>query len=444
MDDPFGSTDPLFGSIVVMFILTIINAFLAGAEMAFVSLNPGKIKDMADKGDKKAQRVQKLLQKPDSFLSAIQVGITFAGFFNSASASQAFASRLAPLLGASKGAITLATLIVTLLISYVSLVLGELYPKQLALQIPEKYARSASLPIMALLFLFRPFIALVNLSTGLLKKLTPIDFSKKEEKLTRSEMSMLLKNSTNDGAIDLDEFNMMRGVLSLDSRLVTEIMVPRVDAFMLDVLDNNQKNLNILLNQTHSRVPLYEDDRDAIIGIVHLRDVVRKLPLLRSGKLTLRQIVRPALFIPETLRTDELLLKFKSAETHMAIIVDEFGGMEGIVTLDDLMSEIVGDIPDEYSEDEDEITKINEREFLLKGSLTLSDFNEYFDEDIETEDADTLAGFLIEQLGFIPGPKDEAKLTYKNYVFVVRRVNRMRIELIKMEVLGAEKQDGQA
>lgn len=128
----------------------------------------------------------------------------------------------------------------------------------------------------------------------------------------------------------------------------------------------------------------------------------------------------------------------------MAIIVDEFGGMEGIVTLDDLMSEIVGDIPDEYSEDEDEITKINEREFLLKGSLTLSDFNEYFDEDIETEDADTLAGFLIEQLGFIPGPKDEAKLTYKNYVFVVRRVNRMRIELIKMEVLGAEKQDGQA
>lgn len=438
MDDPSG---PLLGSIISILVLTLINAFLAGAEMAFVSLNPAKIKELADKGNKKALRVQRLLKSSDSFLSAIQVGITLAGFFNSAAASQAFVKLLSPLLGNNALAVTLATIIVTLIISYISLVLGELYPKQLALQVPEKYAMNSSGAIAFICKAFHPFILLLNFSTGLLKKLTPLDFTKKEEKLTRNEMSALLKNSTNDGAIDLEEFNMMKGVLSLDSRQVTEIMVPRVDAYMLDILDDEQENITKLIKQPHSRVPLFEDDKDNIIGVVHIRDVVLRLKELRSGKIKLRDILRPALFIPETLMTDELLLKFRQEGTHMALIVDEFGGFEGLVCLNDLLSEIVGDIPDEYSDEEKEIMPIGEKSFLLAGSLNISDFNEQFTPHIESEDADTLAGFLISKLGFIPQPREKAELKYKQYLFEVRRVNKTRIELIKMSILSGNDEE---
>lgn len=432
MDDPAGSN--LFGSIVLIFVLTLLNAFLAGAEMAFVSLNPARIKEMADKGDKKARRVQRLLADSDSFLSAIQVGITLGGFFNSASASQAFVSRLAPLFGMGAGAETIATFIVTLVISYITLVLGELYPKQVALQIPETYARVSSGFILVMRTVFKPFIWLLNISTGLLKRITPIDFTKKEEKLTRSEMKALLNSSRNDGAIDMDEFNMMRGVLSLDSRLVTEIMVPRVDTVMIDIQDGHSDNLDKLLRQKHSRIPLYDDDKDNIIGVLHLKDILLKRDALRSGKMTLKDVARPPLFIPETLTTDELLIKFRNSRTQIAIIVDEFGGMEGIVTLEDLMSEIVGEIVDEYGESNDDIKKINDHEYVMKGSVPLSDLSRLMDIEIESEDADTIAGWIIEQLGYIPSGRGSEKVTHGRYTFTVTKASQTRIEMVRLTI----------
>ncbi len=433
MDDPSGSS--VFSSVLLIILLTLLNALLAGAEMAFVSLNPAKIKELADEGNKKAKRVQKLLADSDSFLSAIQVGITIGGFFNSASASQAFVKHLAPHFGASAGAETIATLIVTLIISYITLVLGELYPKQLALQIPEQFAMMTSGFITGLRVVFNPFIKLLNASTGVLKKITPIDFTKKEEKLTRSEIKALLNSSRNDGAIDMEEFNMMRGVLSLDSRFVTEIMVPRVDAEMIDMQDSFEENLNRLMAYKHSRVPLYDDDKDNILGIIHLVDVLINWDDLYSGKLTLNEIARPSLFVPETLMTDELLVKFRTAKTHMAIIVDEFGGVEGLVTLDDLLSEIVGDIVDEHSDMSDlNIRKIKENEYLMKGTTPLSDLNRMFDMQIYSDEADTIAGYIITELGYIPKPHGNEKLNFRQYSFVVMSATPTRILGVKMTV----------
>ena len=432
MDDPAGSS--VFGAILLIFVLTLLNAFLAGAEMAFVSLNPAKIKELADAGDKKARRVQLLLGDSDSFLSAIQVGITVGGFFSSASASQAFVSRIAPAFGASPAAQTIATFLVTLIISYVTLVLGELYPKQLALQIPETYALKSSGFILAMRTAFKPFIWLLNFSTGLLKKITPIDFTKKEEKLTRSEMKALLNSSRNDGAIDTEEFQMMRGVLSLDSRLVTEIMVPRVDAVMIDVQDPPEETVAKLLKGKHSRIPLYDDDKDNIIGILNLKDVLANRDALRRGLKTLRDVARPALFIPETLNTDELLIKFRNARTQMAVIVDEFGGVEGLVTLEDLMGEIVGEIVDEYSEDNDDMIAVNEYEYVLKGSLPLTVLNRRFDIEIESEDADTVAGWMLEQLGYIPAADKDDQVKFGNYTFTVSKASQTRIEQVRLTI----------
>ncbi len=437
MDDPGRSS--LLSSVILILVLTVVNAFLAGAEMAFVSLNPAKIQDLADKGNKRARKVQKLLLDSDSFLSAIQVGITLAGFFNSASASQSFVGLLAPVLGRIPGAETIATIIVTILVAYVSLVLGELYPKQLAIQIPEAYALRSAGPILALRTVFRPFIWLLNVSTGLLKRITPIDFSKKEEKLTRQEMKALLSSSRNDGAIDMEEFNMMRGVLSLDSRLVREIMVPRVDTNMLDAEDPQEKNMEQLLNQLHSRIPLYEGEKDRIIGIIHVKDVLLNLQALNEGSTTLRDIARPALFVPDTMYTDELLVKFQQTKQHLAVLVDEFGGVAGIITMEDLIEEIVGDIRDEYDDDDaSPLTMLSDHEAVLMGSLPLVDLNRAFDLDLTSQEADTIAGYIIERLGFIPKPGETPILENERFTLQVLRSGNTRIEAVQITLKDLE------
>jgi putative hemolysin len=442
MDDPGRSS--IFSSVLLILILTVVNAFLAGAEMAFVSLNPAKIKDLADQGSKRARKVQKLLSDSDSFLSAIQVGITLAGFFNSASASQSFVGLLAPVLGGVPGAETVATIIVTFLVAYVSLVLGELYPKQLAIQVPEAYAMMSAGAILGLRTAFRPFIWLLNASTGLLKKITPIDFSKKEEKLTRQEMKALLNSSRNDGAIDMDEFNMMRGVLSLDSRLVREIMVPRVDTNMLDAEDPQEKNMELLLTQLHSRIPLYEGEKDRVIGVIHVKDVLLNLQALNEGTVLLRDIARPALFVPDTLYTDELLVKFQQTKQHMAVLVDEFGGVAGIVTMEDLIEEIVGDIRDEYDDDDaSPLTMINEREAVLMGSLPLADLNRAFDLDITSQEADTIAGYVIEHLGYIPKPGETPAVETERFILKVLRSGNTRIEAVQITLKTRESRDAE-
>ena len=436
MDDPLPS--PFVTSIILILILTAINAFLAGAEMAFVSLNPAKIKKMADQGDRKARKVRRLLEDSDSFLSAIQVGITFAGFFNSASASQAFVGRLMPWLGHLPGAETIATALVTVIISYFTLVLGELYPKQVALQVPEQYARMSASIILGMRFVFRPFIWLLTASTSVLKRLTPIDFSKKEEKLTRSEMKALLNSSRNDGAIDMDEFNMMSGVLSLDSRMVREIMVPRVDADMIDLDDPQDENLATLLKQRHARIPLYQDNKDNILGIVHLKDVLIHQDELEQGTLSFQDVARPALFVPETLTTDEMLVKFQKAKNHMAILVDEFGGVPGLVTLHDLLEEIVGDIRDEHDGDGIPHRVINADEVILSGSMPISDLNKLYDLGLESSNADTVAGYIIKQLGYIPQQSAQEVVVTDTYTFTVIEATGTRIETILLRFLHPE------
>jgi len=305
----------------------------------------------------------------------------------------------------------------------------------LAIQVPEEYALRSAGAILAMRAIFKPFIWLLNVSTGLLKRLTPIDFSKKEEKLTRQEMKALLNSSRNDGAIDMEEFNMMRGVLSLDTRLVREIMVPRVDTHMLDADDAHEKNMELLLDQLHSRIPLFEEDKDHILGIVHLKDVLLNLQALNGGSLTLRDIVRPALFVPDTMYTDELLVKFQQSKQHLAVLVDEFGGVAGIITMEDLIEEIVGDIRDEYDDDDAQpLVRVTETEAVLMGSLPLSDLNRAFDLDLVSQEADTIAGYIIERLGYIPKPGDTPTVENERFSLKVLRSNNTRIEAVQINL----------
>lgn len=318
--------------IVIIVILVLVNAIFSAAELAFVSLNVAKIRQQAEDGDRRAQKVLKLLDNSDDFLATIQVAITLSGFLSSASAATSFVALIEPLIAHIPGASTIALLVVTIILSYVTLVLGELYPKQVALQMPEKIALATATLISVVQWIAKPFIRFLSFSTGILKKITPIEFVKEEEKLTRSEMKVLLDNSRNDGAIDLDEFTMMKGVLSLDSKLAREVMVPRTDTFMLDIDDDPSDNLRDILDTIYSRIPIYEEDKDNVIGIIHMKNVLRHAREVGFDAIDLRQIMTEPLFVPSTIYTDDLLLEFRREQQHMAILKDEYGGVEGIVT----------------------------------------------------------------------------------------------------------------
>lgn len=431
MGDP-GATN-LGGQIILIIILTVINAYLAGAELAFVSVNQSKIKELANEGNKRAKQVLRLLDDSDDFLSTIQVGITFAGFFSSASASTTFVSYLEPLLANVPGGSTIATAVVTLILSYFTLVFGELYPKQVAIQMPEKYAMFTAGSINFLQTVFKPFVWLLSASTAVLKKITPIEFTNNEEHLTRNEMQAVIASGRNDGVIDVDEFRMMQGVLSLDTKLAKEVMTPRTDTFMVDIEDDSLEVLEEVLSSQYSRIPVYDDDKDNIIGIMHAKDILREANKVGFEHIKIENIAKPAYFAPETIFVDDLLLDFKRNHQHMAILKDEYNGVVGIVTLEDLLEEIVGDIEDEYDEISHLFKKINDDTYIVNGVMPISKFNQLFKEDVDTEESDTIAGYMIERLGYFPEDRAEEVIQIGQYELTTTAVENGRIRGIQVK-----------
>ena len=430
MDEP-GS---LWPQIFVIILLTVINAIFAASEMAFVSLNQTKMTNLAEEGNKKAKRVLDLLQDSDDFLATIQVAITLAGFLSSASAATSFANRLSGVLKDIPAASTVAIVLVTMILSYLSLVLGELYPKQIALQMPEEVAMFTSGFVAVVKTIFKPFVWLLSTSTDLLQKITPIEFSEIREKFTRDEMKAILQESRKEGSIDLAEFTMLQGVLSLDTKLAREVMVPRTDTEMLDIEDDYQDILNEILDSPFSRLPIYEEDKDNVIGVIHVKNVLKQLSRQDFSDVDFRQIMSDPLFVPSTIFIDDLLVEFKREQTHLAILRDEYGGVEGIVTLEDILEEIVGEIEDESDiHDSSDIRKIDKDNYYLNGVLPLDKFNQYFDEKLESDEVDTIAGLIIYHLGYVQDDDERIMLRCNQWVLTTSHIENGRIRGIHVQ-----------
>ncbi|MEG0442584.1 MAG: hemolysin family protein [Carnobacterium sp.] len=417
----------MLGQILLIVALTAINAFFASAEMAFVSLNQGKVREKAAQGDKKSINILNLLSDSDNFLATIQVAITLAGFISSASAATSFATRLEPYLTAVPGGKQLAVVVVTIILSYITLVFGELYPKQIALQKAEEVAGFTAGTIRVVQVIATPFVKLLSLSTNLLKKITPIDFSKKEEKMTRDEFRSYLENSQKEGAIDIEQFSMLKGVLSMDTKIAREIMVPRTDTYMIDYEDGNERNIPLLLDCTYSRVPVYKSDKDNIIGIIHVKNLLKASRHTALAEIDLKELLNPPLYVPETIFMDDLLYELKRTRNQMAILNDEYGGVVGVATLEDLLEEIVGDIDDEYDETYNMIEQLTEDRYLVDGSTPLSKFNEFFETEIESNDVDSIAGFFIMEYGSIPNVAEKAVVNYADYIFTSNQIEGSRL-----------------
>ncbi|MGX7420579.1 hemolysin family protein [Carnobacterium gallinarum] len=432
---PDPESQSIVGQLILILALTLLNAFFASAEIALVSLNKGRMENQANNGDKKAQRLVKLLENPNSFLATIQVGITLAGFFSSASAATSIATRLEPVFGNAVWGKEVSIIVVTVILSYVTLVFGELYPKRIAMQKAEAVSKFSVGSITLIGKIMKPFVMLLSFSTDLLVKLTPIEMVKEEEKLTRDEMRFMLESGQKDGILEASEFHMIKGVFSLDTKMAREVMVPRTDTFMINIEDSDQENIDLLLDCRYSRVPVYKEDKDSIVGVIHLKDVLKEAKRVSFEKIEIQSILNEALFVPETIFIDDLLFELKKTQNQMAVLLDEYGGVVGIVTLEDLVEEIVGEIEDEYDEISDLYAKVDDRNYIIQGRMPIEKFNELFDLDIEGKDVDTIAGYMLTELGTIPENNENISLKLDKVELISKEVESTRLMSIHVKLL---------
>ncbi|EHZ5919195.1 HlyC/CorC family transporter [Listeria monocytogenes] len=431
--NPDPESQQIILQLILIVVLTMLNAFFASAEMALVSLNKNRVKSQAETGDKKAVMLAKLVDDPSKFLATIQVGITLAGFFSSASAATSIATRLESVFGGSSFAKELSIIVVTIVLSYITLVFGELYPKRLALQKSEKIARVSVRPIMAVGVVLRPFVKFLSFSTDILVKLTRMEKNTDNEKMTREEMQLLIETGRRDGVIEVEELQMLRGVFEMDNKYAREVMVPRTDAFMVDAEIESEELCDALLSENFSRVPVYTGDQDSVLGILHMKDFFAEARKSGFENIDVKALVKDAYFAQETMFIDDLLKNMQRTRNQMAILMDEYGGVAGIVTIEDLLEEIVGEIDDENDVFSDEVKKIDETTFIVEGRMPLDDFNEMFHVELPSRGVDTVAGFVLTLTGTIPEEDDKVVVEYGTLRFTVEEMNDARLVSVRVE-----------
>ncbi|HAC3175880.1 TPA_asm: HlyC/CorC family transporter [Listeria innocua] len=431
--NPDPESQQIILQLILIVVLTMLNAFFASAEMALVSLNKNRVKSQAETGDKKAVMLAKLVDDPSKFLATIQVGITLAGFFSSASAATSIATRLESVFGGSSFAKELSIIVVTIVLSYITLVFGELYPKRLALQKSEKIARVSVRPIMAVGVVLRPFVKFLSFSTDILVKLTRMEKNTDNEKMTREEMQLLIETGRRDGVIEVEELQMLRGVFEMDNKYAREVMVPRTDAFMVDAEIESEELCDALLSENFSRVPVYTGDQDSVLGILYMKDFFAEARKSGFENIDVKALVKDAYFAQETMFIDDLLKNMQRTRNQMAILMDEYGGVAGIVTVEDLLEEIVGEIDDENDVFSDEVKKIDETTFIVEGRMPLDDFNKMFHVELPSRGVDTVAGFVLTLTGTIPEEDDKVVVEYGTLRFTVEEMNDARLVSVRVE-----------
>ncbi|EOT46993.1 MULTISPECIES: hemolysin family protein [Enterococcus] len=419
----------LLAQILLLVILTLINAFFAAAEISMVSINKNRVEQKAEEGDIKSKKLMKILNNPTNFLSTIQVGITVVNILSGAALAESLTAKLTPLLGTGTAARSLANLIVLAALTYVSIVFGELYPKRIALNKSEEVAQATSGIIRLIGTVMTPFVWFLSASTSLLSKITPMKFDDEDSKMTRDEMRYMLET---EGVLEDEELEMLQGVFSLDTKVAREVMVPRTDAFMIDINDPMEESLEAMLAENYSRIPVYNEDKDKIVGVIHTKNLLKVAFQVGFDQLNLQSILQEPLFVPETVFIDDLLYELKRTQNQMAILLDEYGGVVGIVTLEDLLEEIVGEIDDETDEVENLYEKINEQEYLIQGRMLIEDFNEVFETTLHMSDVDTMAGYLITALGTIPDKDEKLSFEIDNLTLITEEMEGSRVLKIRV------------
>ncbi len=430
--------------LMILIILILINAFFAASEIAFISLNDTKIDLMVKDGNKKAKTIAKMLKTPSRFLATIQIGITLAGFLSSAFASDAFADDLAPALYKMVPSVSLETwrgvsiIIITSILSYFTLIFGELVPKRIAMKKSEMIAFASIGVINFISIVTSPFVRFLEFSTNIVSKLFGVT-GNEEETVTEEEIRMMVDVGEEKGTIELNEKEMINNIFEFNDRTVSEIMVPRTEIFALDSnLAMSDAILEIAEDYRYSRIPVYKDSIDQIIGILYVKDML----LEQKNKNTkIKNLVKDTYFVPETKRIDEVFAEMRKNKKQIAIVLDEYGGTAGLITMEDILEEIVGDIFDEFDDIEKEYEKIDETTYMLRGNLPIYECRKILGISIPEGDYETLSGYLIDEIGRFPDEKEKPIVELEKVVYKIEKIKNKRITKVKVCIVDAIKEE---
>ena len=419
--------------IIVLAILILINAFFAATEIAFISLNDAKIEKQAKEGNKKAKQIKKMLREPSKFLATIQIGITLAGFLSSAFAADAFADDLAPMLqnliplGLTAWR-NISIILITIILSYFSLIFGELVPKRLAMRNSEKIAFGTIGIVRAISIITAPFVKLLTASTNGISKLFGISGTD-EETVTEEEIRMMVDVGEEKGSIKEEEKELINNVFEFNDKVVSEIMIHRKDIYAIDINSDVDNILKELDEYKYSRIPVYEESIDNIVGMLFIKDLLANVK--KKDKVKISKIIREPYFVSENKPIDELFRDLQKNKHQLAIVLDEYGGTAGLVTMEDIIEELVGNIFDEYDDEEKEFEKIDDNTFLISGSVSIHDLRKILGVEIPEGEYDTLSGYLIELLGRIPSDDEKPVIETKRVTYKIEDYEEKRILWVK-------------
>ena len=424
--------------ILLQIILIALNAFFAATEIAVISLNEKKVRALAEDGNKKAVKMLKIIEEPTQFLSTIQIGITLAGFLGSAFAADNFAEVLSSAISKAfnlsadntKIINTVAVVLVPLIFSYFTLIFGELVPKRIAMKHKEKLANSVCGIISFLAAVLKPIIWFLTISTNAVLRLVGIDPHEKEEPVSEEDIVLMLDAGADEGSLDHDDIEYIKNVFKLDKMTAEDVMTPRKSVISISYDASDKEILEIIEEESYSRIPVYEDNPDKIIGILHACDYLLK----RNEKnFDLKSILHTPVFVPETVSLDVLFKDMQTDHNHLAVVVNEYGETSGIVTMEDILEEIVGEIWDERDEEIDEFKKIGDNTYKVLCTASLEDFREYFKlEDEEELDVSTVNGWITEITGIIP--EVNYSFDYKNLTVTITKADQFMTHEIKVVV----------
>jgi len=421
--------------ILILIILTVLNAFFAASEIAFISLNDNKIEKQAKEGNKKAKQIVKMLETPSKFLATIQIGITFAGFLSSAFASDTFADMLAPILndliplgiGVWQ---SISIILITILLSFFTLIFGELVPKRLAMKNYEKIAFGTIGIIRWISVVTSPFVKLLTATTNAISRLFGVGETD-EEIVTEEEIKMMVDQGEENGTIEENEKELINNVFEFNDITVSEIMTHRKDMFAVDINMSAGELLEEIIKDDckHSRIPVYDETIDEIKGVLYVKDIIKNI---NKKTFKIKNIMKEAYFVSQNKLINELFKELQKNKKHIAVIIDEYGGTAGLITMEDILEEIVGDIYDEYDEIEEQYEKIDEKTYIISGSMPIYDVNKLLEANIPEGDYDTLSGYLQVELGRIPTDEENPIIETEELTFKIEEYEDKRILKVKV------------
>ena len=430
-------------SLIILVLLTLVNAFFAMSEIAIISLNDTKIESMAERGDKNAKKIVKLTADSSGFLATIQVGVTLAGFLSSASAATAFTDKLGsvlekiPFLSRSASE-TIATILITIILSFFTLIFGELVPKKLAIA----RAESISFKVVGILLFFKaaakPFVWLLTKSTNAVARLFGVKADDGERTVTAEEILMMVDVGGEKGVIEESERDMIANIFDFGDTTASEIMTHRTEVVAAENTASLGELIELAIETGRSRIPVFEDDIDTILGVVYVKDLLRYVGRSDVSEISLTDLMREAYYIPEGKCLSELFSEMTAKKCQMAVVIDEYGGTAGIVTMEDIMESIVGNIQDEYDNESDEYSQVSEGTYTVDGTMPIDEVSDLIDVELPEGDYDTIAGYIVNRLGYIPNHNDHPTVTFGRVSLTVESVDERRIAKVLIVVTPEE------